>query len=246
MRKASMRARVKSFFDVNKFRCLNCNVIELNDINELKKVFGWTADAVFIDDPTYLQFRFTEDVNNRRLRDAESLGTVVRNAKPKVCLEIGTGRGLSSALIAVNAPGSVVHTINILPEEFNEGGTLTSMALSKGEIGSYYRGRDFQNIRQIYANTASWTPDIGMIDVAFIDGCHDADFVVNDTLKVLDCVQTGAFLVWHDFNPKLAMKYSWIYSVCEGLEELYRKGKLKGRMFHLRDSWTGIYCVGDS
>jgi len=79
--------------------------------------------------------------------------------------------------------------------------------------------------------------------VAFIDGCHDAEFVYGDTVKVLSIAEPGAFILWHDFNPQLAKTYHWIYEVCVGIEELYRARKLSGPIYHLRDSWVGLYRV---
>jgi len=227
---------------LDRFLHLGRAVIELNDVQELKKVFSWNLDPL-LDDPTLMEFRFIEDVNNRRLRDAESLATVVRNTKPAVCLDIGTGYGHSASLMALNAQRAKVYTINIPPEEFEAGGQLTTMKLERDEIGSYYRRRALENITQIFANTLFWEPDIGWIDIAFVDGSHDTAFVVNDTLKVLKYMHPGSFILWHDFNPLLADIYDSINSVVLGVEELFVRGALQGRVFHIRDSWVGVYRV---
>ena len=99
------------------------------------------------------------------------------------------------------------------------------------------------NVRQIYANTATWEPDIGPIDVAFIDGCHDADFVFNDSRKVLKHCRPGSAMLWHDFAPELTPVYPWIAEVCSGVERLYRERLISGRILHLRESWVGLYRV---
>lgn len=112
------------------------------------------------------------------------------------------------------------------------------------KIGLVDGERNLNNITQIYANTAEWEPDIGTIDVAFIDGCHDTEFVYNDTKKVLKYTKPGSFILWHDFNIDLIQKYDWIDSVCRGVEKLYQEGLIKGRIFHIRDSWVGVYHVG--
>jgi predicted O-methyltransferase YrrM len=221
-------------------------VIGLNNIEELSKVFGWREQPL-LDDPDIYRFDYVEDVNERRIRDAETLATVVRNTNPALCLEIGTAEGHGTALMALNAPQSRVVTVNISPEEIaaGQGGTLTTVALTRDKIGSYYRSRNLDNITQVFANTANWRPDIGTVDVAFIDGCHDADFVYNDTRKVLRCVRQGSFILWHDFNLDLVRQYDWIYSVCLGVENLLIEGLIEGRIFHVRDSWVGAYRVDD-
>jgi predicted O-methyltransferase YrrM len=242
--KSELRARCRRWLGMEALTYLSSAVIELNDYGELKKVFGWQNDPI-LDDPTLHHFDYPEDANNRRVRDAESLGTVVCNINPTICLEIGTSTGHGTALISANAPRARVFTVNIPPEgiERGEGGVLTTIALEHDKIGNYYRERGLTNITQILANTATWEPDIGTIDVAFVDGCHDANFVFNDTRKILKHMKSGSFVLWHDFNFALADKYPWIKTVCQGVERLNKAGLLSGRIYQVRDSWVGVYRV---
>jgi predicted O-methyltransferase YrrM len=247
--KNQLRRRFSKFLTLNKnksdlFRFLNQSVLEVNNLIELKRNFKWKSDPI-IDNPIYHEFDYSEDLNERRLRDAESLGAVVRNILPHICVDIGTAMGYSAALMAINAPSSTIYTINILPEEIESGagGVFTTGSFTKEEIGTYYKQRNFKNISQIYANSATWEPDFNLIDLAFIDGSHDTEFVYNDSLKMIKRMKAGSFILWHDFNLELTDKYYWINSVCLGVEKLFRDGYLKGRIFHLRDSWVGIYQV---
>lgn len=48
-------------------------------------------------------------------------------------------------------------------------------------------------------------------------------------------------LLWHEFNLALAPSHRFIHQVCLGLEELFRSRLLQGRIYHLRDSWVGLY-----
>ncbi len=226
------------------FPFLRNAVIELNSIGELCRLFHWTAQPnlglAHLHD-----FDYVEDVNMRRIRDAESIAMVMCNAAPKIALEIGTAQGHTTALMAINAPQAQIHTVNIAPEEVlsGEGGVLTTMALEQEKIGSFYREHGLTNITQILANTARWEPNIGTIDVAFIDGCHDADFVYNDTRKILKSMKSGGFVLWHDFNPATIYNYRWHLTVAQGVERLVRDGLVRGRIFHVRDSWVGVYRV---
>lgn len=221
---------------------LTKSIIELNNVEELKKIYGWLNNPT-LDIPSIYEFKYLEDINERRIRDAESIGTVMCNTQPKIALEIGTSTGHGTALMALNAPGAHVYTVNIPPNEINsgKGGKLVTHALEIEDIGAYYRERGLKNISQIYANTATWDPDIGIIDVAFIDGCHDTEFVYNDTRKVLKNMKSGSFTLWHDFNMELIHKKEWIGSVCNGIEMLYEDDLLHGPILHIRDSWVGIY-----
>jgi hypothetical protein len=242
LRKA--RSRVLRWLAQEDLYNLKRSTIELNDIGELQKIFHWSFNPI-LDDLSIYEYHNLEDVNKRRIRDAESLGTVVRNTNPSICLEIGTAEGHSAALMATNAPDAQIYTINIPPEDMNspEAGKLTTITLERERIGSYYRSRNLANITQILVNSAHWQPDIGMIDVAFVDGCHDTNFVYNDTRKILSNTKAGSFILWHDFNLELALKYDWIHSVCLGVEKLISVKSIRGKIFHVKDSWVGIYRI---
>ena len=242
---ARIIGKARRTLGLEEFTHLRREVVELDDLDELKKVFGWQLDPV-LDDPSIYEFESIEDINQRRVRDAECIGAVVRNTDPKVCLEIGTAEGHATALMAVNAPQARVYTVNIPPEEIEsgEGGTLTTVAFERERIGSYYRERGLSNVEQILANTARWEPEVGTIDVAFVDGCHDTEFVYNDTRKILKHTRPGSFVLWHDFHPGFVEKRDWIREVCLGVERLYASGLLAGPLFHVRNSWLGIYRVG--
>ena len=56
-------------------------------------------------------------------------------------------------------------------------------------------------------------------------------------------MKPGSFIIWHDFNLELTRKFYWIYCVCRAIENLYKKGHLQGQMFHIKDSWVGIYQI---
>jgi len=242
---ARIRRSARRLLDLDdEFIHLRTALTELDNVEELRKVFGWKLEPVLDDDSIY-EFESIEDINLRRVRDAECIGTIVRNTSPSVCLDIGTAEGRSAALMAVNAPKSRVITVNIPPEEIHsgEGGVLTTVAFEREKIGSYYRKRNLTNVEQILANTASWEPNIGTIDVALVDGCHDTDFVYHDSRKVLKCMKPGSFLLWHDFNFDLVDKKAWIREVCLGVEKLIGAGLVKGPILHVRNSWLGIYKI---
>jgi len=221
---------------------ISSHIVEVDSIEDLKKIFNWEKSPI-LNDPKIYEYESETDDNERRLRDAETLATVMCNLEPKIALEIGTAEGHSTALMAINSPKTTVFTVNILPEEINsgEGGVFTSGSIEKERIGKYFRELGIKNIVQIFANTAIWEPNLGIIDVAFIDGCHDSDFVHNDTVKILKNMKSGSFILWHDFNPELSIKYDWIDSVCIGVEKLYEENLIKENIFHIKNSWIGVY-----
>jgi len=224
------------------FPNLNQVVLTVRNLAYLKKVMVWANDPVLEGEHLHA-FQYLEDMNDRRIRDAEVLGAACCNGTPKILLEIGTSHGKTTALMAQNATQGIIYTVNIPPEEIAEGGNLVTFAPSRDEIGRYYREEGFTNVKQIFANTKRWEPDFGPIDVAFIDGCHDAEFVYNDTRKILKKCRPGSLILWHDFAPELAKVYSWIGDVCRGVERLYAEGLISGKILHLQDSWVGLYKV---
>jgi predicted O-methyltransferase YrrM len=226
-------------------RVLEANVLEVRDAGCLARALSWTREPL-LDDPSLHAFEHLGDLNERRLRDAEVLAGACANGDPKVLLEIGTAHGRTTALMARNAPAGVVHTVNIPPGEIAAGGQMTTFAPSVSEIGRVWREAGLTNVRQILANTARWEPDFGPIDVAFVDGCHDADFVYRDTRKVLARCRPGSLVLWHDFAPALAPVYPWIAEVCRGVGMLLLDGLVRDKILHLRDSWVGLYRVPPS
>lgn len=226
----------------DRFPNLATNTLEVRNLDCLRKAMNWPI-APILEGEHLHEFAYLEDLNNRRLRDAEVIGTACCNDAPKILLEIGTSHGRGTALMANNAPNGMVYTVNIPPEEIKDAGKYVTFAPSRGDIGHYYRAQGCSNVSQIFANTKTWTPDFGPIDVTFIDGCHDAAFVYNDTRKVLKQCKPGSLLLWHDFNPALAQVYPWIDDVCRGIERLYADGVLRSQILHLQDSWVGLYRV---
>lgn len=75
------------------------------------------------------------------------------------------------------------------------------------------------------------------------DGDCNAESVFDETRKALSNAKPGDYILWHEFNLALAGRHRDIYEVCLGLEQLYCSGLLQGNIYHLCDSWVGLYRV---
>lgn len=238
-----VRKYIRKLLDEEEFLQINRHLSVFRSVEDLARFFGWDRNVVFFDEHTD-ERPLVVDINNRRRIDAEILSIIARNTRPEVCLEIGTSTGVSTARIALNSPQATVYTVNIPPEDYRKGGAFTTHRLNKEKIGQFYRNMKLTNISQIFANTMTWNPDIPPVDLAFIDGSHDTEFVYNDTRKILKYLNAGGWMLWHDFNPDLYRRFEWIRSVMTAIELLYRENKLKGNIYHVKDSWIAMCQIG--
>lgn len=210
-----------------------------NNIDDLMLCFGFKEFGILYGDPTiYLQENDT-DSNERKVKDAEVLGTIAKNLDGDL-LEIGTSTGHGTYRLALNTSGKV-YTLNALPEQI--GGKNITHILKKEEIGSFLREKGISNYEQIYENSLRWTPEqklLNSVNLAFVDGCHDTEYVFQDSVKVWSCLKEGGFLIWHDFNPELRGKFQWIDAAMRGVELFLKTRKPETKVYHLRNSFMGI------
>lgn len=218
------------------------NVFPVHGLPALMHAMGWNEQPLVAGEQLDA-YQHTSDLNFRRRRDAEAIAAAARNTACGHMLEIGTADGHTTLLLARNAPEASITTVNLLPEQAEGAGHLVTDLPPRERIGQVWRAAGCANVRQVFANTAWWCCDVSPLSLAFIDGCHDADFVVHDTELVLAASAPGTIIIWHDFAPCLRAQFDWVDEVCTGIDRLYRRSKLHGPIFHPDDSLVGIYRV---
>jgi predicted O-methyltransferase YrrM len=144
------------------------------------------------------------------------LAALVKRLKAMHIFEIGTFRGITALAMATNAPeGSVLYTLD-LPSELsateiaelyyagssNSGFRLMAASGAQRSVGlmlQHYQGNC--HIKQLFGDSAEmdFTPYRELIDLFFVDGCHDYDMAKHDTLTAWNCLRPGGTVVWHDY-----------------------------------------------
>lgn len=135
-------------------------------------------------------------------------------------LEIGTFDGNTTLNMAANLPedGQVV-TIDLPVEgdtdyalELKDSGLRN--VTDRQRVGEQFLEDPLKaRIQQVYGDSAKVDFDAlgGPFDFAFIDGCHDYEYVKSDTENVLGVMRKGGIVMWHD--------YAFMESVSEAVDE---------------------------
>lgn len=138
------------------------------------------------------------------------LAFITKVLNPKNIFEIGTYRGRTALNFALNSSnGCTVWTLDLPFSERDDGALgfeqLTSAdrkLVENSDTGVDYKGKDCEGkIRQMYGNSLSFdfSPYYNNMDLVFIDGAHYYEAAKSDTLNGLKMLNSGGFLVWHDF-----------------------------------------------
>lgn len=197
--------------------------------------------------PNYTIFepKITEDIclppylGDSDFQDYSILISLVKDLMPSQLLELGTAHGNTVANICVES-NARIYTVNALPEQME--GNIVTYTLTINEIGRVYREHGFQDrVVQIFENTKKldileYLPP-GSIDMAFIDACHDSDFVVNDFFKILPSLSDKAVVLFHDTHPSIEHWYLDSYIGCMYLR------KLGFNIIHIEGSSMGYWSA---
>jgi hypothetical protein len=154
------------------------------------------------------------------------LASMVSMTRPKNLLEIGTFDGNTTLQIALNAPNSKVHTID-LPSD----GATTAVPIEQNDlqyvIDSEKKKRKYlgtpveQNIVQHLGDSTNYDFNLflqdGPIDFCFIDGGHSYECVKSDTENTLNVMSQNGVILWHDYNPNWPGVYQFLNELSSSL-----------------------------
>ena len=111
--------------------------------------------------------------------EAFVLCQLVKSTNSSVIFEIGTSKGQTTHNIEVNlVDGGRIYTLD-LNQCLAESGKTIPLC---GDSLSF----DF-------------SPYHDKVELMFVDGSHEYDYVLSDSENAFKCVKEGGFIVWHDF-----------------------------------------------
>ena len=166
-------------------------------------------------------------------KDVVYLALLARVLSPKIVSEIGTLRGYTALLFALNTPPRAqVYTLD-LPPGASGSPSLSTTIVDDSHIASRARSVEYlysghpyrQKVRQLYGDSAhfDFTPYHGEVDLFFVDGAHHYEYVRSDSLKALACVRPGAVIAWHDYGRWGVNGVSrWLHELARTGNEIYR------------------------
>jgi predicted O-methyltransferase YrrM len=153
------------------------------------------------------------------------LGAIIATRGPQRIFEFGTFDGRTSLIMAANAPTAEIFTLD-LPADQIADAALTIGAgdvnyIDKAEIGARIPSSPHApHITMLRGDSATfdYSPYHGSVDVAFVDACHEYDYVLSDSRHAATMLRsTGGTIVWHDYSV-------WT-GVTKALNELHRSGE---------------------
>jgi predicted O-methyltransferase YrrM len=147
------------------------------------------------------------DGGGTRLEELVYLAAAARMLQPRKVFEIGTFKGRTTTVFALNAPGAEIITLDLPPDHDPDRSYIASdadLVRSRNLVEFIDRYGVGAQCRQVLCDSRAFDPEphAGTVDLAFIDGAHTYDYVRNDTEKVARMMRAGGLVFWHDYGGK--------------------------------------------
>lgn len=200
------------------------------------------------------------------LDDQPILCYIYRNFRPRRHLEFGIWQG-SGVVYCLEESNATVWTINkpfgeisddkivysLYPEDVESARRWAEKVGFEiknsyqtdriGFIGRFYLEKNLgQRVCQIYCDSKEWDTSnypSGFFDSVFIDGGHDKETVVNDTLKSIPLARNGGLLIWHDYCPDCYYSnHKHVKDVIDAIESIENRLSYHFKnLFYIFPSW---------
>jgi predicted O-methyltransferase YrrM len=175
----------------------------VDPLNELRKAFPDAGGAPTCSLPADLY-----DGGGTRLEESIYLAAATRLLRPRKIFEIGTFKGRTTTVFALNAPDSEIVTLDLPPDYAPDGRQYiesdAELVRTRNPVEFIDRYGVARQCRQVLCDSKRFdpTPHRGSVDLAFIDGAHTYDYVRNDTEKIAYMMRPSGLVFWHDYGGR--------------------------------------------
>lgn len=165
------------------------------------------------------------------------LARAVKVLKPRTIFEMGTYKGLTTAVFMLNSePTAKIFTLD-LPPGTSETAELPSdgSLVASRQLLSTTKALGLSHYTQLLCDSMQFdpTPYFETVDMGLIDAAHDLLHVQNDTIKMAQMVTPNGVVFWHDYGGKGMLRPLASY-----LENLAKKRPLY-HIFGTTLAWGG-------
>ena len=143
--------------------------------------------------------------------DAYVLALITAYLRPKRILEIGTGTGEGTLILASNAAEEVrIDTLDLGAAKSSLGEQSGDQPLAADAVGEAFAGSPVAGrIEQHLGDSATFdfSPFRGTMDLVFVDGAHTIEYVRGDSRTALSVLAPGGTIVWDDchlYHPEVS------------------------------------------
>jgi len=149
------------------------------------------------------------DTSHRNHVDMLYVCAMARHRHARYIFEFGTYLGRTTYHLALGPDVKQVFTLDLEPNVTYPAGLKLGAAVQavhqRDLQGCFFRGKKQAGlITQLHGDsrTFDYTPYVGRVDFAFVDGGHSYELIANDTDRAFSMLKKGGAVVWHDFAPK--------------------------------------------
>ncbi len=144
---------------------------------------------------------------NQDLTGLIYLVSIAKQIDARSIFEIGTYNGVTALTLAMNLPNTVVHTLDLAPDDNPElpvdDGDRSNFCFRS--VARVFEAREEScRIVQHFGDSAKFdfSPFRKQIDVVYVDGAHTFDYVRNDSAVAFDMASEKSAIVWDDYGRR--------------------------------------------
>lgn len=203
----------------------------------LEEIFGMPIPSCIQMDGAYI--RKKQDIVSP-LYELFNIAAISAILQPQRVFEIGTHLGASALMIGKNVPASTeIFTLDLPQKDLSKNNVMNPTESDNPyEVGELFKnGDEAKRIQQLYGDSTQfdYSPYFNNIDLIFIDGNHEYDFVKSDSINAFKMLRPGGCIIWDD--------YHWDYDLfwCAGVTQYLNEIAEEHNVYRIAGTRLGIY-----